>query len=71
MKREYLFFLADAENFCIRKMSVDGIVSRFAGSSFGYADGDEVSAKFAGIAGLGIDAQGNIFVADINNNRIR
>ena len=55
----------------MRKISVDGIVSRFAGSSFGYADGDGVSAKFAGIAGIGIDAQGNIFASGINNNRIR
>ena len=46
-------------------MSVDGIVSRFAGSSFGYADGDGVSAKFAGITGIGIDALGNIFVTGI------
>ncbi len=55
----------------IRKITPQGIVSTIAGSTYGYRDGDGVSAKFASPNGLGIDAHGNLYVADINNNRIR
>ncbi len=55
----------------IRKISPQGIVSTIAGSIDGFQDGEGASAKFFTPDGLGIDAQGNIYVADTNNNRIR
>ncbi|HEV8285673.1 MAG TPA: hypothetical protein VGQ09_15270 [Chitinophagaceae bacterium] len=55
----------------IRKISIQGEVSTIAGSTAGYLDGDGTSAKFNGAFGLGIDKQGNIYVADVNNSRIR
>jgi DNA-binding beta-propeller fold protein YncE len=55
----------------IRKISARGIVSTVAGSTAGYQDGDAASAKFNQPKGLGIDKQGNIYVADDHNNRIR
>jgi hypothetical protein len=55
----------------IRKVTPQGVVLTIAGSSAGYMDGDGVSAKFNGIGGLGIDAQDNLYLADIVNNRIR
>jgi sugar lactone lactonase YvrE len=55
----------------IRKISPQGTVSTIAGSIDGFQDGEGASAKFFTPDGLGIDAQGNIYVADTNNNRIR
>jgi len=60
-----------ADNNRIRRVTPQGIVSTIAGSSFGFKDGDGDSAKFNFPNGLAIDAQGNIYVADLNNNRIR
>ena len=55
----------------IREISPQGNVSTIAGSTAGYSDGDSASAKFNNPVGLGIDSNGNIYVADDNNNRIR
>ena len=58
-------------NNCIRKISIQRVVSTIAGSNSGYADGDGSSAKFNYPTGMGIDVQGNIYVADALNNCIR
>ena len=55
----------------ILKVTPQGNVSTVAGSSAGYRDGDAEFAKFNGPRGLAIDKEGNIYVADSNNNSIR
>lgn len=56
------------------KMAPDGTVTFIAGRSRiaqGYQDGAAATALFKTIAGLALDEQGNIYVADQDNNRIR
>lgn len=64
-------FVADYYNQRIRKISPNGAVTTIAGSSQGSNDGQGVNARFQYPAGLAVDGQGNIYVADRDNNRIR
>jgi len=64
-----IIYLSDGNR--IRRVTPQGIVSTLAGSTPGYQDGDAISAKFFSPIGLGIDKQGNIYVADLSNHRIR
>ncbi len=60
------------EEFRIRKISPAGNVSTLVGgNSPGFADGHIDSAKFSALTGIVIDGQGNIYVADNGNQRIR
>jgi sugar lactone lactonase YvrE len=56
----------------LRKIVADGTVMTLAGGEDeGYADGSGKQARFRGAMGLSIDPQGNIYVADSHNRRIR
>jgi len=65
-------YVADAgESNRIRKIVPDGTVSTVAGGSEGFSDGAGAAASFNTPSGLAISADGNLFVADTGNNRIR
>lgn len=64
-------YVADQYNHRIRKITPDGAVSTLAGSTFGYADGEGTAAKFLSPQGVAVDGSGNVYVADLNNHRIR
>jgi len=65
-------YVSDTENHKIRKISATGVVTTFAGTGAqGDADGAASQASFAFPAGLAMDANGNLYVADSYNNKIR
>lgn len=65
-------YVSDNANHTIRKITPHGLVSTFAGTGeAGFADGDRLRAKFNSPYGLAIDQQGNLYVGDVANHRIR
>ncbi len=65
-------FIADMLNHAIRKVTPSGVVSTIAGNGTpGAIDGNGAAATFNNPAGIAVDANGNIYVADQNNNMIR
>jgi sugar lactone lactonase YvrE len=65
-------YVSDGVNNLIRKITTDGTVSTLAGSGLaGAVDATGTQASFNGPAGLTVDATGNVYVADSNNNLIR
>lgn len=68
-----VFYIADGSNNCIRKIDTNlDWVSTVAGvSAEGFQDGPAATAKFSSPYGICIDSQGNLFVVDWGNFKIR
>jgi sugar lactone lactonase YvrE len=65
-------YVADTGNNAIRKVAPDGNVSTLAGGGEpGYLDGVGRAARFNGPVGVAVDREGNVYVADTYNDRIR
>jgi sugar lactone lactonase YvrE len=65
-------YVGDAgESNRIRKLSPDGNVTTLAGGSEGFADGAGAEASFNTPSALALGPDGNLYVADTGNNRIR
>ncbi len=65
-------YVADASNNVIRKISVDGIVSTYAGTGIeGDVDGMSDVAQFNFPLGVTVDHLGNVYVSDNSNHKIK
>jgi sugar lactone lactonase YvrE len=69
-------YVADTELARIRRVTLAGVVTTYAGGTAakiesGYVDGAPDAARFAGPQGLAITANGDVYVADTINQRIR
>lgn len=65
-------YVSDYGNSAIRKVTPEGFVSTLAGDgSQGFRDGTGEGARFDFPYGVAVDRNGNVFVADGQNSRIR
>lgn len=66
-------FVADYGNHCIRMVSADNMVTTVAGQpgKSGYKDGGPVESLFNQPWGVAVNEEGNIYIADWTNARIR
>jgi hypothetical protein len=66
-------YVADSGNDTIREITTNGVVTTIAGlaGSSGSSDGTNSNARFNGPFAVALDPQGNLYVADGDNNAIR
>ncbi len=67
-------FIADAKSHIIRRLTPDGVMQTVAGNGsagFGGDGGPATSAQLNFPYGLAVDADGNLYIADRNNHRVR
>jgi len=64
-------YVADFSNHRIRKITPEGVVSTFAGSRKGFGNGAAGTALFNSPVGVATDSSGNVYITDVDNNRIR
>jgi len=66
-------YVGDTDNYCVRRISPEGVVSTIAGIPrvSGYLDGDPDVALFNRFWGMKIDPDGTLYIADYYNRAIR
>lgn len=67
-------FITDTEHQLVRKVSPDGIITTLAGTGgFGFSGdgGPATSAELRDPDGVAVDGEGNVYIADSGNNRVR
>lgn len=67
-------YIADTYNNRVRKVSSTGIITTVAGTGSSGSSGDggpAASAQLSGPAGVTVDAQDVLYIADTNNSRVR
>jgi len=67
-------YIGDYSNKRVRKIDASGIITTIAGTGAGGFSGDggpAINAALDGPTGLAMDKEGNIYIADVSNYRIR
>jgi sugar lactone lactonase YvrE len=69
-----IVYVADVGNNLVFRLDRSGLLTTVAGNgTYGFAGdgGLATSAALASVRGVAVDALGNLFIADIGNNRVR
>jgi sugar lactone lactonase YvrE len=67
-------YIADTNNYRIRRVDTTGVITTIAGIGTAGLTGDggaAIAAQLGEPIGVAVDAQGNVYIADSANNRIR
>lgn len=67
-------YIADATDNRVRKVDSSGVISTVAGTGMAGFSGDGGPATAAQLntpSGVAVDSAGNVYIADLNNNRVR
>jgi len=64
-------YVADKDNHKVRKVTSAGVVTTLAGDAAGFADGTGAAAQFNQPYDVAVDGNGNVYVADASNHKIR
>jgi uncharacterized protein (TIGR03437 family) len=68
------FYISDPDNHRIRRVTTNGVINTFAGNGTNASTGDNgqaLLASFQAPTGLTVDPNNNLYVADINAERVR
>ena len=75
LSKSGILYFGDAANFRVRSIDIaTGIISAFAGTGgagFSGDGGPAVNAEISGIRGIYSDTIGNVYIAEVNNARVR
>lgn len=74
LDKDQNLYIADRNNNRVRKVTRSGVISTVAGDGSYFFSGDNgpaYRASIAGPTGVAVDSDGNLYIADRNNNRIR
>jgi sugar lactone lactonase YvrE len=63
--------VTDFDNNRLRVVGMDGTTATFTGATAGFADGAMIDARFSHPQGLSVAANGDMYVTDLNNFRVR
>jgi uncharacterized protein (TIGR03437 family) len=67
-------YISDLENYAVREIDTNGNIRTFAGNgTFGFSGdgGPATSGQLASVDGIAVDANGNVYLADALNSRVR
>ncbi|MBO9540875.1 SMP-30/gluconolactonase/LRE family protein [bacterium] len=66
-------YIADSNNYRVRKVAPNGIITTYAGSTYGFSGdgGAATAAQMKPPYSLALDGTGNLYIADSDNARIR
>ena len=67
-------YIADRNDHKIRRMAPNGVISTFAGTGTAGYNGDNLTATSARLSSpysVDVDSDGNVYIADFDNERVR